>query len=85
MIICLSIRDRAHPNALTHSSGTSSGWLKAIPQPSLGVAIPDPEFVGLRPWIGVSLFPFPPLCTCLSSIDCFGDQNVRMAYEDSSP
>jgi len=40
------------------SSGISSGWLKA---PSLGLAIPGPEFVaGLHLWLGVSLFPFPP-------------------------
>jgi len=46
---------------------TSSGWLKAIPQPSLGLAFPGPEFVvGLHLWLGFSLFPFPPLCTCLS-------------------
>jgi len=61
-------------NALAHSSGTSSGWLKAIPQPSLGLAIPGPEFVvGLCLWLGVSLFLSSPLCTCLSSIDYFGD------------
>jgi len=28
--------------------------------------------VGLRLWLGVSLFPSSPLCTCLSSIDHFG-------------
>jgi len=47
-----------------NSSGTSisSGWLEAIPQPSLGQAIPDPKFVvDLRLWLGVFLFPFP-LC-----------------------
>jgi len=52
-----SIRDSVHLNALAHSSGTSSGWLKAIPQPSLGVAIPGSEFVvGLCLWLEVSLF-----------------------------
>ena len=67
-----SIQDRACLNALAHSSGTIIGWLKAIPHLSLhGLAIPHPDFVvGLR---GVSLFPFPPLCTCLSSIDYFSD------------
>jgi len=68
-------------NALAHSSGTSSGWLKAIPLPSLGLAIPGPEFVvGLRLWLGVSLFPFPPLCICLSSIDCFGDHLLGCSH-----
>ena len=76
-----SIRDHARLNALAHSSGTSSGWLKVIPQPSLGLAIPGPEFVvGLRLWLGVSLFPSSPLCTCLSSIDCFGDHLLGCSY-----
>ena len=34
-----SIRDQAHLQwALSHSSGTCSGWLKALPQPALGLA-----------------------------------------------
>jgi len=38
----------------------SSGWLKAIPQSSLGLAIHGPEFVvGLRLWLGIPLFPSP--------------------------
>ena len=57
--------------ALSYSSGTSSGWLEAIPSITLGLAIPGPEFVvGLHIWLGVSLFPPSPLCTCLSN---FGD------------
>ena len=76
-----SIRDRAKLTALSHSSGTSSGWLKAIPSTSLGLAIPGPEFiVGLRLWLGVSLFPITPLCTCLSSIDCFGDHLLGCSH-----
>ena len=68
------IRDQARLTALSHPSGTSSGWLKAIPRVSLGLAIPGPEFViGLRIWLGVSLFPLSPLCTCLSTIDNYGD------------
>jgi len=40
----------------------------------LGLAIPGPEFVvGLRIWLGISLFPLSPLCTCLSTIDNVGD------------
>ena len=67
--------------ALYHSSGTSSGWLKAIPSTSLGLAIPGPEFiVGLRLWLGVSLFPISPLCTCLSSIDCFGEDLLGCSH-----
>ena len=68
------IRDQARLTALSHPSGTSSGWLKAIPRVSLGLAIPRPEFViGLRIWLGVSLFPLSPMCTCLTTIDNFGD------------
>ena len=53
-----SIWNRARLTTLSHSSGTSSGWLKAIPSTSLGLAIPGTEFiVGLRLWLGVSLFP----------------------------
>ena len=67
--------------ALSHSSGTSSGWLKAIPSTSLGLAIPGPEFiVGLCLWLGVSLLPISPLCTCLSSIDCFGDHLLGCSH-----
>ena len=70
-----SIRDQARLTALSHPSGTSSGWLKAIPCVSLGLAIPGPEFVaGICIWLGVSLFPLSPLCTCLSTIDNFGDR-----------
>ena len=73
--------DRARLTALSHSSSTSSGWLKAIPSTSLGLAIPGPEFiVGLCLWLGVSLFPITPLCTCLSSIDCFGDHLLGCSH-----
>ena len=40
-----NIQDRARLTALSHSSGTNSGWLKAIPRVSLALAIPGPEFV----------------------------------------
>ena len=39
-----TIRDQARLRALSHSSGTSSGWLKALPQPALGLAIPPHDF-----------------------------------------
>jgi len=34
-----NIREQAHLTALSHSSGTSIGWLKAIPQVSLGLVL----------------------------------------------
>ena len=61
-------------HAVSHSSGTSSGWLKALPQPSLGLAFSPHDFnIALSLWLGISLFPFLPLCTCFSTIDQFGD------------
>ena len=69
-----NIRNRARFTALSHSSGTSSRWLNAIPQVSLTLAIPGPEIVvGLRLWLGIPLFPLSPLCVCLTSNDQFGD------------
>jgi len=56
----LNIRQQARLQALSHSSGASSGWLKAIPQVFLGLAIPGPEFVvALRLWLGIPFFHFP--------------------------
>ena len=68
----MTIRDQARLRAVAHSSvahssGVSSGWLKAIPQPTLGLAFSPHEFViAVRLWLGVPLFPLLPLCTCLS-------------------
>ena len=60
-----TIRDQARMCALSHSSGTSSGWLKALPQPALGLAISPHDFViALRLWLGIPLFP---LCICFNS------------------
>ena len=74
MYASFSIRNQAHLTALAHSSGTSSGWLKAIPRSCLGLVIPGPEFVvGLRLWLGDALFPHSPLCMFLSPIDWFGE------------
>jgi len=77
----LNIRHRARLTALSHSSGASSGWLKAIPQVSLALAIPGPEFmVALRLWLGIPLFPLSPLCSCLTSIDQFGDHLLECSH-----
>jgi len=68
----LNIRHQAKLTALSHSSGASSGWLKVIPQVSLALAIPGPEFeVAMRLWLGIPLFPLSPLCLYLTSIDQF--------------
>jgi len=77
----LNIRERARLTALSHSSGTSSGWLKAVPQTSLGLSIPGPEFVvALRLWLGITLFPTSPLCVCLSTIDHCGDHLLECSH-----
>ena len=44
LLSSLNIQERPHLTALSHSSGTSSGWLKAVPQISLGLSILSPEF-----------------------------------------
>ena len=76
-----TIRDQARLHALSHSSGTSSGWLKALPQPALGLAIPPHDFIiALRLWLGIPLFPSLPLCTCLSVIDQFGDHLLGCSH-----
>ena len=47
-----TIRDQARLRAVAHSSGVSSGWLKAIPQPTLGLAFSPHEFViAVRLWL----------------------------------
>ena len=40
-----TIHDQVRLRAVAHSSGVSSGWLKAIPQPTLGLAFSPHEFV----------------------------------------
>jgi len=61
-------------HAAAHSSGNSSGWLKAIRQPSLGLAFSAHDFITtLQLWLAVPLFPLLPLCVCLSVIHQFGD------------
>ena len=62
---------------LVSPSGASSGWLKAIPQSSLGLAIPGPEFI-VDPRSSFS--PVSPLCMCLALIDCFDDHLLECSH-----
>jgi len=63
------------------SHGTCSGWLKALQQPSLGLAFTTHDFiVALRLWLGIPSFPLSPLCTCLSVIDHFGDHLLGCSH-----
>ena len=81
LLALANIRDEARLTALSHSSGICCGWLKAIPQSSLGLAIFLPEFVvGLRLWLGVPLFPVPPLSVCLAPIDYYGDHLLECSH-----
>jgi len=74
LLECLIICDQVRSHAVSHPSGTSSGWLKVLPQPSLGLAFPPHDFIiALRLWLEIPLFPLLPLCTCLSAIDQYGD------------
>ena len=76
-----SMTMQARLRAVTHSSGVSSGWLKAIPQPTLGLAFSPHDFViAVRLWLGVPLFLLLPLCTCLSVIDQFGDHLLGCSH-----
>ena len=81
-----TIRDQARLRAVAYSSGVSSGWLKAIPQPTLGLAFSPHEFViAVRLWLGVPLFPLLPLCTCLSVINQFGDHLLLLSWPTTYP
>ena len=55
--------------------------LKAIPWACLSLATPSSELVvELCLWLGLTLFPFSPLCTCLSPIDSFGDHLLGCSH-----
>ena len=67
--------------AASDSAGCSSAWLKAIPNPSLGLAMPVTEFVvAVHIWLGIPLFPTVQLCSCSSSIDSYGDHLLDCSY-----
>ena len=51
------------------SKHSGSGWLKAISRVGLRLTIPGSEFViGLHIWLGASLFPLSPICTCFTTL-----------------
>ena len=76
-----TIRDQVHLHVVAHCSGVSSGWLKAIPQPSLGLALSPHDFViVVRLWLGAPLFPLLPLYTYFSITDQFGDHLLGCSH-----
>ena len=55
----LCLRDQARLNTI--ASPHAGAWLQALPNPLLGLAMPQQEFCGaIRLWLGVKLFPSPP-------------------------
>lgn len=73
------MRDQACLRELSECSGktNSSAWLKAIPQPSLGLAGASHEFtIALCLWLGVDIFQ----CSCLSVIDRCGDHPLGYSH-----
>ena len=70
-----SIRDKARLLTLSKSTDTS-GWIRAIPSTSLGLAMPGPEFLmSLKIWLGIPVLPqsFHHICACKSPVDIYGD------------
>ena len=62
-----SIHNRVRLLALSDSSGLACTWLRALPFPQLGLALPPAEFVvALRLWLGIPVFSEadPALCSC---------------------
>jgi len=41
---------------------------------------PHDFIIALRLWLGIPLFPLSPLCTCLSTIDQFGDHLLGCSH-----
>ena len=62
-----TIRDQARLRAVAHSSGVSSGWLKAIPQPTLGLAFSPHELsLSIYGWVFLFSHCYHFVHVCLS-------------------
>ena len=69
------LRNRARLLAISESR-ESSGWLKAAPLSSLGLAMPCHEFTtSLRLWLGIPITSLPSssICPCSATLDQYGD------------
>ena len=78
-----SIRDRARLLAVSDTSGFAYAWLRALPSPKLGLALPPAEFVvALRLWLGIPVFPEADLTlwSCHQLIDRFGDHLIGCSH-----
>ena len=70
LLTSLNVLEHAHLTALSHSSGISSGWLKATAQFFLGHCIPGPEFVAAvclwwRITLSIVFAFFVCMCVCM--------------------
>ena len=74
----LCLRDQARLNTI--ASPHAGAWLRALPNPLLGLAMPQQEFcVAIRLWLGIKLFPPPPQslrCSYGQVIDPQGDHTL---------
>ena len=70
-----TLRDQARLNTI--SEPHAGAWLRAVPNPNLGLAMSRHEFsIAARLWLGITLFPAHPSavrCKCGQLIDGFGD------------
>ena len=87
-----SLRDRARLNTI--SAQHTGAWLRAIPNPNTGLAMPHTEFVvSLHIWLGIPLFPSDlgsKRCSCGQILDKFGahllgcgQNNIRTRRHDA--
>ena len=87
-----SLRDRARLNTI--SAQHAGAWLRAVPNPNIGLAMPQKEFtISLRLWLGIPLFPSDlgsKRCFCGQILDQFGDHllgcghnNLRIRRHDT--
>ena len=77
-----NLRDRARLNSV--SSTHCGAWIRAIPNPNLGLTMSPQEFtVALRLWLGIHVFPAPPTsirCLCGIVMDPHGDHVLGCRY-----
>ena len=87
-----SLRARARLNTI--SAQHAGAWLRAIPNPNTGLAMPHREFVvSLHIWLGIPLSPADlgsKRCSCGQILDKFGDHllgcgqnNIRTRRHDA--
>ena len=77
-----SIREKARLNTI--SSEHAGAWLRAIPNPHLGLTMSPHEFIiAVRIWLGIPLFPSPPdslKCCCGQTLDPFGNHLLSCCH-----